>query len=161
MNYKYDGQNEPRIHVGACIEAWKQRSVDEWVHLFVQTLGTIPKNWYIEIELCRGTKDWSLLIYGFKLTFGFESKYLEINDALEVIKTKIFEDGPLPLFNQPDQATQLETMLECYNLTADEDEDPHNVNIPKSEVSCKVEGLKLEVPGLTKNAKLKKVNIGT
>ena len=71
----------------------------EWVHLFIHTLGTIPKNGYIEIELRRGIKDWSLLIDGFKLTFGFESEYPEIDDALKVIKTKIFEDGPLPLFN--------------------------------------------------------------
>ena len=57
MNYKYDGKNDPRIHVKACIKAWKQRSADEWVHLFVHTLGNIPKNWYTEIELRRGPKD--------------------------------------------------------------------------------------------------------
>ena len=51
MNHKYDGQDDPRIHVEACIEAWKQRSVDEWVHLFVHTLGTTPKDWYTKIEL--------------------------------------------------------------------------------------------------------------
>ena len=155
MNYKYDGQNDPRIHVEACIEAWKQRSVDEWVHIFIHTLGLIPKNWYIKIELRRGTKDWSLLIDGFK------SKYPEIDNVVEVIRTKIFEDGPLPLFNQPDWVALLETTLECYNFIADEDEDPRNVNISESEGSCEVEGSKLEVPEITKNVKLKKVNIGT
>ena len=126
----------------------------------MHTLGTIPKNWYIEIEFHRGTKDWSLLIDAFKLTFGFESEYPKIDDALEVIRTKIFEDAPFPLFNQLDWATQLETTLECYNFTADEDEDPRNVNIPESEGSHEVEGPKLEVPEITKNVNLKKVNIG-
>ena len=42
------------------------------------------------------------MIDGFKITFGFESECPEIDDAFEVIKTKVFEDGPLPLYNQPD-----------------------------------------------------------
>ena len=102
-----------------------------------------------------------MLIDGFKLTFGFEFEYLEIDDALEVIGTKNFEDGPLPLFNQPNWEAQLETALECYNLTVDEEEDPRNINIPKSEGSHEVESSKLEVPEITKDVKLKKVNIGT
>ena len=50
--------------------------------------------------------------------------------------------------------------MECYNFTTDEDEDPRNVNIPESKGSREVEGPKLEVPEITKNVKLKKVNIG-
>ena len=68
----------------------------------IHTLDTTPKNWYTEIELCRGTESWSLLIEGFQLTFGFESEYLEIDDALEVIRMELFDDCPLPIFNQPD-----------------------------------------------------------
>ena len=40
-----------------------------------------------------------MMIDGVKLTFEFEFEYLEIDDALEVIRTKMFEDGPLPLYN--------------------------------------------------------------
>ena len=65
MKYNYDGQTNPRIHVVACVKAWKHTKVDEWVHLFVHTLDPIPKNWYTETELHRGTKTWSLLIEGF------------------------------------------------------------------------------------------------
>ena len=100
------------------------------------------------------------MIDRFKLTFGFESEYLEINNALEVVMTRIFEDGPLPLFNQPDWASQLETALECYNLKTDEYEDPRNINILESQGSREVEGSKLEIPEITKNVKLKKLNIG-
>ena len=102
MNYKYDGQIDPIIHVEACIKAWQHRSVDEWVDVFVHTLDTIPKNWYTETGLCRGSENWSLMIDGFKLTFWFEFEYPKIHDALEVIRTQVFEDGPFPLFNQPD-----------------------------------------------------------
>lgn len=47
MSYKYDGQNNPKAHIEACVQAWQHRSVDEWVHLFIHTLDT-PKNWYTE-----------------------------------------------------------------------------------------------------------------
>ena len=105
MNYRYDGQTDTRIHMEVCVQAWQHRNVDERVHLFVHTLDTIPKYWYIETELHRCTENWPLLIEGFQLTFGFESKYPKINDALEVIRVKAFDDCPLPLFNQPDWET--------------------------------------------------------
>ena len=69
------------------------------------------------------------MINGFNIAFGFESEYLEIDDALEIIRTKVFKDGPLPLYNQWDWAAQLENEPECYNLAVDEDEKPRNVNI--------------------------------
>jgi len=65
----------PRIHTEACIKACKHKRADEWVHLFIHTLDTIPKNWYTETELCRGNENWCLMIDGFKLTFGFEFEY--------------------------------------------------------------------------------------
>ena len=48
ISHKYDGQTNPRLHMEACVQAWQHRSVDEWVHLFVHTLDTTPKNWYTE-----------------------------------------------------------------------------------------------------------------
>ena len=101
------------------------------------------------------------MIDGFKLTFGFDSEYPKIDDALGMIKTKVFEDGPLPLYNQPDLAAQLENALECYNLVADEEEEPCNMNIPESEGSYEVQGPKLEIPEITEKLKTKKINIGT
>ena len=67
MNYRYDGQIDPRVHIQSCVKAWKHCSVDEWVHLFVHTLDTNPRNWYIETELRNGTQNRSLLIDGFTL----------------------------------------------------------------------------------------------
>ena len=65
MNYRYDGETDPRSHMEACVQAWQHRSVNEWVHLFIHTLDTTPKNWYTETELRRGIESWSLLTEGF------------------------------------------------------------------------------------------------
>ena len=56
MNYKYDGQTNPRIHTEACINAWKNKSVDEWVHLFVHTLDTIPKNGILKLNFAEAVR---------------------------------------------------------------------------------------------------------
>jgi len=83
----------------ACVQAWKHRSADEWVHLFVHTLDTTPKNWYTKTKLRRGTASWSLLTEGFQVTIGFESEYPEIEDALEVIIMNLFDECPSPIVN--------------------------------------------------------------
>ena len=28
MSYRYDGQTNPRVHIEACVQAWKHKSVD-------------------------------------------------------------------------------------------------------------------------------------
>ena len=160
MNYRYDGQNDHRIHIDSCVKAWRHHSVDDWVHMFAYTLDTNPRNWYTKTELRRGTENWSMLTDGFKLTFEFESKYPKIDDALGMIKTKVFEDGPLPLDNQPDWVVQLENVLECYNFAANEEEEPRNMNKLESEGSHEVQGPKLEIPKIAEKVKTKKINIG-
>lgn len=97
----------------------------------------------------------------FELTFNFESDYHEADDVLESIKERIFDSDPLSMINYPDWFAQLETALECYNLAADEDDEPHNINIPESEGTREIQGPELEIPEITKNLKTKKINIGT
>ena len=63
----YDGVSGPAIR--ACEEAWKDRSKDEWVHLFVHTLDSNPRQWYMETELRRGTENWYTLRENLYLTF--------------------------------------------------------------------------------------------
>ena len=57
MESLYDGVSGPAPHIRAYEQAWKYRSKDEWVHLFVHTLDSTPRHWYTEIELCRGTEN--------------------------------------------------------------------------------------------------------
>ena len=71
-----------------CEQSWSKILADEWVHLFVQTLDTVPRNWYTETELRKGTISWPIMIESFLLTFSFESKYPSIDQALKIIKTK-------------------------------------------------------------------------
>ena len=104
------------------------------------------------------------MIDNFVLTFTFESKYPSIDQALEIIKTKIFDDCTLPVYAQPDWAIQLEHEQECYNFTAepgDEDENPHSIKIPESEGTHEVDGPKVEISAVTEPIKIKKINIGT
>ena len=129
LNYRYDGQINPKAHIESCTQEWKHRSADEWVHLFIHTMDTTPRNWYTEIELHRGTESWSLLTEGFLLTFGFESEYPQVEDALGVIRMYLFDDFPSPPTYQLDWEAHMETVMECYNLATEEDDDPRNVNI--------------------------------
>lgn len=63
-----------------------------------------------------------MLTKGFQLTFGFESEYPDIEDALEVIRMNLFDDFPPPLVNHPDQEVKIENAVECYNFAVDEEE---------------------------------------
>ena len=96
-----------------CEHNWSEILEDEWVHLFIHTLDTVPRNWYTETELCRGTITWPVMIDNFELTFTFESEYPSIDQALDVIKTKIFEDCTLSVHTQPEWAIQLEDALDA------------------------------------------------
>ena len=107
---------------------------------------------------------WPLMIDSFLLMFAFESEYPSVDQALDAIKIKIFEDSTLSVHTQPEWAIQLEDVLECYNFVAepeDEDEDPRSINIPKLEGTCDVDGLKLQILAITDPIKIKNINIGT
>ena len=98
------------------------------------------------------------------LTFAFESEHPTVAQALELIKTKIFEDCTTSVPAEPEWAIQLKEALECYNFASETekaDEDPRNTNIPGSEGTRDVEGPQLEIPAITEPIKIKKVNIGT
>jgi len=95
MESLYDGVSCPSPHIWACEEAWKDKSSDEWVHLFVHTLDSSPTHWYVEIELCHGTEDWQTLKENLYLTFD-QSEYPSVDDALELVHIKIADD-PLPI----------------------------------------------------------------
>jgi hypothetical protein len=49
----------------------------------------------------------------------------------------------------------------CYNINADEDDDPRNVNITETEGQRDIEGPGFELPFIGQPIKIKKVNIET
>ena len=104
LRQKYKGESDPRSHIKICEQSWSDIPEDEWVHLFIHTLDQIPRNWYMETELRRGTITWPLMIDSFLLTFTFESEYPSIDQALDIIKTKIFDDCTQSVSAQSDWA---------------------------------------------------------
>lgn len=97
------------------------------------------------------------------MTFSFEDGFDCINKVLQEVKATIFRisQDPLDLI-QPDWTTQLSHVLECYNVTAEEEyEDPWKINIPEIEVHHEVEGPYIENPYITPPLKTNQVNIGT
>jgi len=55
---KYAGETSPGDCVDLCIEVWQNIPQEEWVHMFVSTIDIVSKNWYIKLELRRGTEVW-------------------------------------------------------------------------------------------------------
>ena len=91
---KYTGETDPSTHIQACERSWLDVPEEEWVHQFIHTLDTVPRNWYTETELRKGTTTWSLMINSFLLTFAFESEHPSVAQALDIIKIKIFRTVP-------------------------------------------------------------------
>jgi hypothetical protein len=48
------------------------------------------KNYYVYLEVRRGTIDWEYLTHNFKVTFKFEDDVPLVDIALQVIKDNIF-----------------------------------------------------------------------
>ena len=97
------------------------------------------------------------------MAFSFEDGFEGIDEALQEVKATIFriQQDPLDLM-QPEWATQLSRMLECYNVTIEEeDEDPQKINIPETEGHHEVQGPQIEKPNITALVRTKQVNIGT
>ena len=92
------------------------------------------------------------------LTFD-QSEYPSVDDALELVHIKI-ADNPLPICIQTNWTTQIENARECYNFTIDEEDDPRNINIPKSKRSHAVVGPIIDYLEITKKLNIKKINIG-
>jgi hypothetical protein len=89
--------------VRSCEEAWSNIPQEQWVHKFVNTLDTTPINWYLQAEMCLITTDWEGMTQKFVTTFLFERKYSIVDEALQVVKQKVFEEAPsLPLEQEED-----------------------------------------------------------
>ena len=50
--------------------------------MFIHTMDTIPKNWYLELEMHKETRKWDELTQMFKVTFTFEYESPLLDAAL-------------------------------------------------------------------------------
>ena len=75
MGDVYSGKKDLHRHLARQNQVWGIEPRPEWVHMFIHTLGKVPTECYLEIELCRGTSEWSTLTERFIETFIFESGF--------------------------------------------------------------------------------------
>ena len=131
---RYTGRSCPKDHVRSCEEAWSNIPQEQWVHKFINTLDTTPINRYLQAELRFITPDWEGMTQNFVTTFLFEIQYPIVDQALQNVRQKVFEEAPsLPLEQEEDKWTApLQKLQGCYNIIADEDDDPRKVNIAKT-----------------------------
>jgi len=90
MTDKYDGRDDPCNHLAKWNKAYGTKPQPKWMHLLFHTLGVIEMNWYLETELCDGTKEWDILCQGFLMAFSFEDGFDCIDTALQEVKPMIF-----------------------------------------------------------------------
>lgn len=131
---QYTGEGDPIDHVEQCRNIWSLIPKKEWTHKFIHTLDTIPKNWYLELEMCKETTNWDQLIQRFNVTFIFEHESSLLDAALEAIRTKIFLEGPMevvPLCSAHKASMTTHALLECYNVAKEEqdEEDLRNIQV--------------------------------
>jgi hypothetical protein len=136
---------------------------EKWVHKFIKTLAKTPINWYLQVELCLTTADWQGTTRNFVATFLFESQHPTVDQELQVIRQRIFEEVPILLVEKEEDEwiVPLHKLQGCYNINVDEDDDPRNVNITEIEGQRDIEGPTVELPFIGQPIKIKKVNIGT
>ena len=48
---KYDGKNDPNIHLEEFQTLGVAQPKDEWVHAFINTLDEMSRSWYVSAEL--------------------------------------------------------------------------------------------------------------
>jgi hypothetical protein len=84
----------------------------------------------------------------FVTTFLFEIQYPTVDQALHIVRQKVFEEArSLPLEQEEDEWTApLQKLQGYYNINVDKDDDPRKVNIAKKEGQRDIEGLGVELP---------------
>jgi hypothetical protein len=99
----------------------------------------------------------------FIATFLFEIQYPIVDQALQIVRQKVFEEAPnSPLEQEEDEwIVPLQKLQGCYNINANEDDEPRNVNISETEGKRDIEGPGIELPFVGQPIKIEKVNIGT
>ena len=106
--------------------------------------------------------EWEELATSFTHTFEFASDHPTIDVALQIMKDKIFEEIPIATTNFHQCNKTVHHWMERYNVIGEpNDDDPLDVNIPKSEGMRTVEGVGISSEQFLSPLNIKKVNIGS
>ena len=143
----YKGDTSPRDHVDVCLEAWQAVLQVEWVHRFASTLDTIPKNWYVKLELRRGTEVWGEMMKQFIYTFSFEAESPTVDNALQVVMRRIWSEPVAE--NETEEDEEMKQALACYKLAIEggdgesDDEELQKLDIIETKGEREVQGPEL------------------
>ena len=55
------GQGDLCKHLPIWKEVWNEKTWNEWVHMFIHVLGSIPTTWYLDAELHQRTYHWGTM----------------------------------------------------------------------------------------------------
>ena len=112
---------------------WDLRPKDEWVHAFIHKLDEIPRSWYVSAELCREITTWD------ELTILFVHKFIfaEVNNSLQIIQNIVLKFVPVTYPVDPHAHFHMQSMMECYNISfePEDDDELRNINILETEGS--------------------------
>ena len=64
-------------------------------------------------------------------TFKFIDEQPTVDDVLQTIKEKIFDEIPVEEANAHQCNVNIQRWMACYNIAGDPDDDPTNINIPE------------------------------
>jgi hypothetical protein len=92
----------------------------------------------------------------------FESEFPSVDQALQMVRQKVFKEASGLLLEQEEDewTVPLQKQQLCYNINVDEDDDPRKVNIVETEGQRDVEGPGVELPFIGQLIKINKGNIG-
>ena len=87
------GQGDPHKHVAPWMEVCCERTMDEWVHLFIHALGLIPNAWYLDAKLHQRTHQWETMRDDFVGTFGLIGGAEALDETLQDIDALVFDES--------------------------------------------------------------------
>ena len=131
----------------------------------MSTLDTVPKNWYVKLELRRGTKVWGDMMKEFIFTFNFEAESPMVDNALQVVMRRIWSEPVAE--NEVEEEEAMKQALACYKLAIEgndvesDDEELQHIEITETEGKRGVQVPKLRSSDITKPLKITKFNIGS
>jgi hypothetical protein len=129
-------------------------------------LEGIPKNWYVDQKMRRGTTEWATLQQNFVVTFSFEHENPNIDSTLNQTRGVIFIDEPkveiITNYQQQNRQT-IKELLSCYHAEEEAPDGNYSHNIQNIEIKGEreVEGPYMELEVFTAPIKVNKFNIGT
>ena len=81
------------------------------------------RSWYVAIELHRTITTWEELSVFFMQTFSFQDDNPEVHNALQIIRDIVLKVIPVAYPVDPHAHYSIQSMMTCYNLSREPEDD--------------------------------------